>query len=55
MLKQIEWGVKTGPIANNAVLPLTILFFENLTNVVPMIPIIFLRKLIYQPFNAWYP
>ena len=33
MLRQIEWGVKNGPIAKNPVLPLSTSFFENLTSV----------------------
>ena len=30
MLRQIEWGVKDGPIKKNGVLPVTTFFFENL-------------------------
>ena len=33
MLRQIEWGLKNGPITKNTVLPRTTSYFENLIGV----------------------
>ena len=33
MLRQIEWGVRNGPITKNEVLPVTTFLFENFASV----------------------